>query len=466
MIGAVNAWWLLVAFLGGTGSSFAGLLPTRPWISWSDVTHGLTLEHPFWTGSTPAAFSVSPPSLGSYALPLVAFSALLFKHTRRDWRVASFAVVAVVSVFLVKGENPPIGGLYTWLFDHVPGMNMFRDMSKFTILTAIAYAVLIPVTLEGFIARNRSVKSSSAAATQWLAVGATAIVALTFMWSARPALAGDLGATLDPHPLPSDFASVNAQLDADKTFGRVLWVPTTPSYSTRTSLHPAVSPADISPLLPARNDGLGAFATLDEEPTANVIRAYGVKYVVLSTSPNEYLSWPSSTDAGKTDQQRIIRERLANASWLRFDRQVGDLTVWEVAHPLPFAFVASGDTTTPVAFEGRQSAYRTASFAVSPGVNELNFAESFDARWKATYTGVRADCSTIALTATHSPVASDAHSQWAINVPEGVRTVNASLTFPAQRFVNAGTVITGLAILLFIGVGVWLRIRKSPSATV
>ncbi|MEK9184848.1 MAG: hypothetical protein AAB866_01630, partial [Patescibacteria group bacterium] len=46
-----------------------------------------------------------------------------------------------------KQPFPPFGQINVWLFQHFPGMIMFRDPTKWYVLTAVSYAILIPFSL-------------------------------------------------------------------------------------------------------------------------------------------------------------------------------------------------------------------------------------------------------------------------------------------------------------------------------
>ena len=58
-----------------------------------------------------------------------------------------FSFLGLLGAFLAKGANPPFGGVYLWLFEHFPGMIMFRDPTKFYLLIAVSYSVLIPFSV-------------------------------------------------------------------------------------------------------------------------------------------------------------------------------------------------------------------------------------------------------------------------------------------------------------------------------
>lgn len=79
-------------------------------------------------------------------LPLDSTS-LTIAMTGENLYVIFFALLGLLGAFLAKGANDPFGGVYLWLFGHVPGFVMFRDPTKWYLLIAISYSMLIPFTV-------------------------------------------------------------------------------------------------------------------------------------------------------------------------------------------------------------------------------------------------------------------------------------------------------------------------------
>lgn len=78
-------------------------------------------------------------------LPRVDTSTLAM--TDENLYVIFFALLGLLGAFLAKGANDPFGGIYLWLFGHVPGFVMFRDPTKWYLLIAISYSMLVPYTV-------------------------------------------------------------------------------------------------------------------------------------------------------------------------------------------------------------------------------------------------------------------------------------------------------------------------------
>ena len=79
-------------------------------------------------------------------LPLVALMPLIARRLTPE--VLWLAVAALLFAYFVNTDNPPFGGIYDWMYSHVPGWNLFREGSKFLFVVGMAYAILIPIALK------------------------------------------------------------------------------------------------------------------------------------------------------------------------------------------------------------------------------------------------------------------------------------------------------------------------------
>jgi hypothetical protein len=78
----------------------------------------------------------------SYIPILAAYFVVLFK--KKDRNVIFFFALSLFGMFLAKGELPPFGALYNWIFRHVPGFFMFREpYTKFMTIHVLGIAALL-----------------------------------------------------------------------------------------------------------------------------------------------------------------------------------------------------------------------------------------------------------------------------------------------------------------------------------
>ena len=85
-----------------------------------------------------------------YLRPILAFSTLLFLGTIRREIVKNILfliILALVSLFLAKSVNPPIGFLYRFMLEYIPVFRLFRTSAYFILGAAVAYSILVPFSL-------------------------------------------------------------------------------------------------------------------------------------------------------------------------------------------------------------------------------------------------------------------------------------------------------------------------------
>ncbi len=166
---AVSSWWALPFFssmrAGGAGlTSFTGE-ETRLVDYYSSWARLLSVMKLWFSPIYPTAveFGLQFYRPGTVLIPMLAFSALLF---RRDGRVVFFSFAAIIGLWLSKGTSPPLGGVYRWMYLHIPYFFVFRAPSRcFPLVYTLALSVLIGYSassirsMAGTLGRSRRLPS-------------------------------------------------------------------------------------------------------------------------------------------------------------------------------------------------------------------------------------------------------------------------------------------------------------------
>lgn len=133
------------------GSAYDSLSAVK-FFSFANFENALGLLHPNWPENIFGFTHFMRPEF--LLLPILAFSSLFFigkkkpeEEKRENLYVIYFVLLGLVGIFLAKGANDPFGGIYLWMFGHVPGFIMFRDPTKWYLLIALSYSMLIPYTV-------------------------------------------------------------------------------------------------------------------------------------------------------------------------------------------------------------------------------------------------------------------------------------------------------------------------------
>lgn len=265
----LHAFWILPLALGSTGLGGVGGQFTNPgmlkFLSFADFSHALSLLHPNWPENLfGKVYFLQPEFL---VLPILAFASLLSKPKGNEKQhVLFFAFLGLLGAFLAKGVQPPFGDAYRWMFEHIPGFVLFRDPTKLYILTAIAYATLIPYTL-----RALSARVSKAA---WIV---PVFFLIFWVFTVRALFTGTVTGNFRPLILTSEYVQLKDLLAADSVSSRTLWLPGKEKFAYASDTHPLLVSEDM---FPSASVSAVIGETKKSSFTARLSDA-GVKYVIV-----------------------------------------------------------------------------------------------------------------------------------------------------------------------------------------
>jgi len=253
--------WVTPSLLAVRAHLPAGYTTTSALATFSllSLTDGLTAFHPFWPSmhfialySVPALWLIVPVAVG---VSLV--------RDPTDRRVQVGGALYLLFAALLSGANAPFGIVNSWLFTHVPGMDLFRDPSPYLGPIALGLVILaaapgtwrqptaqrtqLPVntatgdspssnTVVERRPRTRNHVDRAVVVRSSIAVLASAMVVV----SAWPALSGTLHHNLAPRPVPARYVQLDQAILASAP-GAVLWIPATSRFAPVSPEHPSVS---------------------------------------------------------------------------------------------------------------------------------------------------------------------------------------------------------------------------------
>jgi hypothetical protein len=233
----LNTYWILP--LANTGSLLSNFAFDRSLFGnqFSNVLHSITLHHSFWTGVKTAAFIVQPIPFYFWLIPF--FSLLGIYVNRKNKYVLFFGFIAISGIFLSKQIGPPFGEIYLWLFNHLPGFNAFREASKFYVLIALGYSVIIAGFID-WLFKHWTKNSIQKFAKYILSVS----IAIVFLWNLKPIITGEFATLFTPRQVPEDYLITKNFILKQNEFFRTYWVPSFSRWSVYTNIHPEVSAVD------------------------------------------------------------------------------------------------------------------------------------------------------------------------------------------------------------------------------
>lgn len=377
---AIHSYWIIPLVLyrvsplqnGGAGFTTTSAIT---FFSFAKLENALGLLHPNWPENVFGKVGFMKPEF--LILPILAFGALLFvreeKKEKRKY-VGFFVLLGLLGAFLSKGVNEPFGSIYLWMFNNIPGFSMFRDPTKWYVLIAISYSLLIPFTVwkiqkflnskQNYFVKSRMFKLSIM--VQLLAVG-------YFIYLIYPSLTGNLTGTFKKSLVPNEYLSLEKFLSSEDRYSRTLWVPTLQRFGYNSENHPAVLAQDF--FHEVNNKKIINSLTSSE----SLLREAAIKYVIIP--------YDSQSEIFLTDRkynERIYKEyktQLEQVKWLKKIEGFGKIAVFEVADSADHIWSFK---------EGLVKNYRYVSptkYVVSiqnaRKGDRIVFAESFDNNWEA-----------------------------------------------------------------------------------
>ncbi len=291
-LAVLHAWWIVPALFvhqPALPTGYSTVAGVRA-LSQMHIANGLSLFHPFWYANDQRVAPVNPVF---YIVPLLTGALLL--RRRHDTTVLFLMMVALIAVFLVKGDNDPAGGIYDWLFTHLPGFLLFRDSSKFFQPLAVADALLL-----GFVAAEavnilKPHRRFGRIAAPFVVVVLAVLVAV---FPAYPAFAASRHGALAVNAVPADFTRFNHFIDSQPGFFRVLWVPARPRFGAYSALHPAIDTGLLSDCCVASLPlSKYPWSWLGTPGAGAILRALSVRYIVVpdDVSADDYIGEPWET---------------------------------------------------------------------------------------------------------------------------------------------------------------------------
>ncbi len=316
LFSALQGPWLLPALFAVRAQLPAAYTTTAALRTFSlmSLADGLTLFHPFW----PTMHFIALHSVPALWLIVPIGAALALLRCPGDPLVQAGVALFLVFAALVSGANAPFGAINSWLFLHVPGMDLFRDPSPY--FGPIALGLLLvgaslgrrdgdleglepdlvaPANGSGNLqvrapdaskdTRGHSPKGGSGTGgSAFLAIVAFG-AACMLMLSGWPALSGTLRHALQPRTIPHRYRLLEHAVLANPP-GAVLWIPSPSRFAPVSPAHPSISAIDLgqdaAAGFPAASTPLAWLAV--PHLVGDVLAQYHVTTVVVRENASSY----------------------------------------------------------------------------------------------------------------------------------------------------------------------------------
>jgi len=294
------------------------------YFSFTDFSHALSLLHPNWPenifGKT---YFLQPEFL---ILPILAFGSLLWIKDQRSkannslssnisrssvfvHNILFFNILALIGTFLAKGVNAPLGFIYLWLFEHLPGFVMFRDSSKWYFMIIFSYALLIPYTLEKFSLKISDIFLKAKSVN---IIHAGIVICFCFYWvfTIRDIIYEKYTFAYKSLVISEEYRKLERMLSGDDRFYRTMWIPVIQRFGYVSDLHPAIS----SQIVTESDSTFEIFEWLNRNQSQDQLKRWSVRYIIV---PDDILGEIFQDDR-KYDNRKYLAliDDLRKITWL------------------------------------------------------------------------------------------------------------------------------------------------------
>lgn len=268
LVGA-HSYWLLPSLLTTAPSLPAGYSRQSQvsTLSFATFNHALFLVQPHWPKNIFG--QITPPSPHFFLLPILAFLPLV--AFPRNKFVLYWIGMALLSLFLAKGDKPPLPQVYPWLFSHIPGFSLFRDPVKFFTLLSLSYSVLIAFSSRYLFQKNRLLPS---------------LIAIYLFFLITPVLRGQATGLFSQVRNTDSYLQLAGYFKSDQDQGGIVWIPSKPPLGYSSPAHPSTDALTLLTKRPFSTGVVGSYELLnflrDASYSGQLLGLASVKYLGIA----------------------------------------------------------------------------------------------------------------------------------------------------------------------------------------
>lgn len=376
----LHAFWILPSiFIALRGGNITSIIDRSSasfsFLSFATYENALSLFHPNWPENVFG--KVGFMRWEFLFLPLITFSSLFFIRNKVDKFVGRkattisvlfFVSLGLIGAFLAKGANEPFGQLNGWLFDHVPGLNLFRDPVKFYILIALSYAFTIPHSISSI---SEYLKTKN---TFLRKIGAIFPILFLILWVylLSPFVKGSQVGIFKKREIPNDYVQFKNFLVGQSDFFRTLWFPSHQRFGYTSDDHPAISARDLF-------KEVSNSAELTKPAVHALLSDMSVKYIIIPEDSEEEIFLSDRRYDERTYKKYV--DEFSKIPWVTPIKSFHKIIVYEVDRAKSHFFMQVSGETVP--FRKESSTEYSLENVKNDGV--LVFSEQYDVNWYAEY---------------------------------------------------------------------------------
>lgn len=333
-------------------------------LSFASFSQTISLLHPNWPENIFGKIYFMRPEFLLYPilafLPLTTIIKKLNKKTSLS--IAYCSVLVIVGSFLSKGAQQPFGEVNIWLYNTIPGFNFFRDPTKFYILTALAFSMLIPI---GVYTITQKIKDTK------LVFCLYGLFFIFFLYTINPVWLGQLGGTFGNRQIPDEYIQLKNFIYNQPEFFRVFWLPHQHKFGFYSNNHP---PIDAMAFFNA-SDSATAVSKLSETGVKQ-FADFSTRYVIIPYDDAGELFVKDRKYSEELYAQAV--EEVSKIQDLKLVRSFGKIKVFEIPAVSPHFYLENGQN---LSVSSVSPVEHRISFQIDSSTN-LIFTDKFSPYWK------------------------------------------------------------------------------------
>jgi len=432
----IHAYWILPVLFNRTsplvdlGSAYNSTDAVN-FFSFATLENTISLLHPLWPDNIFGKTGFMQPEF--LLLPVIAFSILLilkfgaYKENTKDFSILIFLFsLAIIGAFLSKGSKPPFGEVYLFLFSYIPGFSLFRDPTKFYVLIAFSYSLLIPFTLFQLYKIYKPTRFSATFNKYQLPYIGILVFFLMYSFLYRDAIMGQLTGTFKRTEIPQEYTKLASFLSDDKQYYRTLWFPSHVKFGYYSDIHPPSLAREFFNVF----DDKQLLQKFESTSTAEMLRNASIRYVIVPYDINGELFIEDRRYSSLKYEYTV--NSLRNVPWLKEITGFGNIKIFEVPDWKDHLWVLGSGDVKYTFINPTQFNIQISNASIG---DRLIFTEFFNPNWVLIYEN-KVLPSVIYMNKFNS-----------FPIPQG--TYEAKVYFAPQKFTDIGLFISVCSLLFF-----------------
>lgn len=196
-----------------------------------NIKRSITIAEASWTGAAPDInFIPQAVPIYLFIVPItIIIGLILFKLTKNKINpklVMFFGIISLIGIILTNQESRPFTGLYVWMYQNFPGFNLFREASKFYMITAIGYLGLLSISIKLIKDNLFSIKLKK------IYYVICVILISVFVYNTKPLLNREIQTMFVSKSIQEDYVLFKNQILLENESFRTFWTPVFSRYGS------------------------------------------------------------------------------------------------------------------------------------------------------------------------------------------------------------------------------------------